>query len=187
MVQAALDGFMGQLSKHFFFFVFISHSRTDIYHPRSKDLFSSWCLGQVCVHYLALRHVPPLPRGYGTLCFHSLRHFCLGTALPWHTGSPLAWNATLPASGLASSGASLGSNWVFTPYIVPTMTGCTRLALIIEDNFGPFGQHHLSLALSLAGARTSLLKATPRLKLVFLLSFVLFSSYSFPFFFETII
>lgn len=121
------------------FFVFISHSRTDIYHPRFKDLFSSWCLGQVCVHYLALRHVPPLPRGYGTLCFHSLRHFCLGTALPWHKGSPLAWNAVLPASGLASSGASLGNNWVFTPYIVPTMTGCTRLALIIEDNFGPFG------------------------------------------------
>lgn len=47
-------------------------------------------------------------------------------------GSPLAWNVALPASGL-------GSNWVFTPYIVPTMTGCTRLALIIEDNFGPFG------------------------------------------------
>lgn len=115
--------------------------------------------------------------------------FLPGTSPSLAQGSLLARNAALPASGLASSGASLGSNWIFTPYVVPTTTGCTRLALNIEDSFGPFVwcQHHLPLALSLAGARISLLKATPRLKLAFLFSFVLFSSYPFPFLFETII
>lgn len=80
-----------------------------------------------------LKSCPPLCLGdlslaVSLVCFHSGRRFLPVTNPSSARGSLLTWNAVLPASGLASSGAFAGSNYVSAPHPVPIATGCTRQA-----------------------------------------------------------